>query len=150
MPSNILSGKDYLNTLNNTIDLVIGDWSKDGHEQSETITIKSNFNTIWIKRAYEQASAILGFCFINESATEYEKPFVPEYVYNKLITVFDKDIIDELIIYEDDEEYRIDSTDNYLALYLMIIELGEPDFKYKILGENNESIKIGGYGLFLL
>lgn len=144
-----LSGKDYLNALNNTIRFTVGDYSQDGHNQLKQYIIKTNLNSVWIKRAYDEASATLGFCFVNEVATEYEEPFVPEFVYDKLINVFDYDIIKELAPYDDyHKKYVIDDPDNYVELYLMIIGLGEPDFKYEHMKFEGDNINIGGYGIF--
>jgi hypothetical protein len=143
----LLSGKEYLNTLNNTLDLIMGDWSDDGHGETETVVIKSNLNHVWMSRAYDQASAILGFCFVNDVATEYEEPYISMEAITKLREILEEpELLDGVV---DNEAGCIGiSTEEYLDIYLKIIKLGEPDFKYEILGQENEVIKIGGYGLF--
>jgi hypothetical protein len=139
--------KEYLDSLSNTIDLVMGDWSDDGHGETEQVTIKSNFNKIWIDRAYESASDILGFCFINEVAKNYEEPYIDNELIIKLREVLEEPNLLDGVIDEHAECIGIDSYE-YLDIYLKIIKLGDPDFKYKIIGDNNEQINIGGYGLF--
>jgi hypothetical protein len=145
--SDLLSGKDYLNSMTNTIDLVIGDWSDDGHGETETVTIKSNFNSVWMGRAYEQASVILGFCFVTDVAYEYETPYISMELITKL-----REVLEEPNLLDGDIDPEAEcigiEVDEYLDIYLKIIKLGEPDFKYKVLGQENEVINIGGYGLF--
>ncbi|MBC8427485.1 MAG: hypothetical protein H8D97_01195 [Proteobacteria bacterium] len=147
MHSDILSSKDYFNSMRHIIKLVIGDCSrKDGHNMHENILIKSNLNKIWIDRAYEEASAILGFCFIEEVATEYEEPIAPKYVITKLRKAFNEP---NLLMSENDNDrqnYYI-NTEQYLDSFLKIIKLGHPEFKYKFIN-HDEYIMIGGYGLF--
>jgi hypothetical protein len=140
-----VSGKEYLKQLNHTIKIMIGDWNGDGHNIYETYLIRSNFNKIWMSRAYEAASDELGFCFINEVATEYQNPYAPGYVVAKLREVLEDDniLMDDNMI---DTDYRIYS-EQYLDIYLRILKFGDPDFRYEFV-EHDDQIDIGGYGLF--
>lgn len=126
------------------INLSCGDESGDGHDKSQTVTIEilSNHNINDLITAYELGSKKLGFDFTNEVCEEYEdSKILPEYL-DKLLSlgfVRDKDM---------DEDYGICelNTEEYLRIYLFIVELGNPDIKTKFYVI--PTIYIGGYGLF--
>ena len=142
-----LSGKDYLNTLSNNINLIIGDWSDDGHCQTEQVTIKSNFNKVWINRAYKNGCEKLGFDWCQKAATTFEDPYINEECVSILREVFE----DNTLLEDgyNNEEYLL-TPDSYLDIYLRIVKFGDSSFKYEIVSDTNEQINIGGYGLFQL
>ena len=58
--------------LSYEIELQMGDTSCDGHCLKEIKILKSNLSTKQIRKAYQDATNILGFDFINVVAVDYE------------------------------------------------------------------------------
>jgi hypothetical protein len=137
-----------MSELNHVVELVLGDWSGDGHKQSDKISIKSNLTDKEILKAYKAGSKKVGFDLINEVCSEYEdnrvsvekvKALAEAGITNKMLCV---DVNDE-----DDEDTTWSMwTDSYTELFLLIVKLGNKDFKYEYA--NSPSIDIGGYGLY--
>lgn len=127
----------------NTINLVLGDWSHDGHGKSETVTIETNLTVKQIANAYKKGSKKIGFDLTEEVASEYEDSSLPIDVVDSLNDA-GFDVEKEVGMYNDE----LDSldTDNFVKIYLFIVGVGAPSFKYKIV--HNVDINIGGYGLF--
>ena len=126
------------------VKLVIGDWSGDGHCQSATVIIDSNFSKLDIEKSYIKGSQIIGFDLIEDVCEEYEDSLIPHEVIVKCKIQGMKleDFFDEY-----DEEYNFrDWTDGFAKLYLFIVKLGDPDFRYT--ETKLETVNIGGYGLF--
>lgn len=126
-------------------ELVLGDWSGDGHNQSITILIESNLNRDEIYKAYEKTAEELDFDLIQEVAFEYE---------DNIVTTEQALIINSLGI-QLDGKYLIDleSTepidiwkDDFVNIFLAMVKRGNPSFEYKRI--EGETIEIGGYGLF--
>ena len=126
-------------TMHHIIDLVVGDWSGDGHCQTATISIRSNLSKQELLYAYEKGQKISG---IGEICEEYEDTAVSKEV---LETLFSLGVPDDLFVIEEDDVAYI-STDEYVFIYLFIAGLGTPHFKYEFV--ENDRINIGGYGLF--
>ena len=55
-----------------TINLIVGDWSGDGHTVTETVTISSNCSVDSIRLAYKEGSEILGFDLSETVCREFE------------------------------------------------------------------------------
>lgn len=142
------------------VSLILGDWSHDGHSQTDTVVLKSNLDKKDIQKAYAKGIKKLGFDFINEVCEEYEDSLLPKDKLDLLIkhglTVKDLGLKTS---YELDEFAEASTNENsnglslwinsYTDIYLFIIKLGNKDFEYKILeGDINPSIEIGGYGLY--
>ena len=72
-------------TLN--INLVIGDWSHDGHGMCETVPAKVNLSIEEIEEAYLKGSEILGFNLIEDFCRNYEDNKVPIDIAKKLIEI---------------------------------------------------------------
>lgn len=130
------------------ITLVVGDWSGDGHSQTDKTVIESNLNSQEIGLAYNKAAKLIGFDFIEQVASDYQDnrllkidaEKIQKYIkLDNLETPYDEDED------EDDGTYYIDQ-DTYISIYLNYVKLGNPDFEFKII--NIDEIEIGGYGLF--
>jgi hypothetical protein len=139
--------------LVNTISLVIGDWSGDGHDKRETIIILSNLNNKDINKAYKKGSEKLGFDFCNDVCRDYEDHEISKDKLDLLIAngLKIKDIAFDdydLKEFEKDGTLRL-WTEPFAEIYLFIVKLGNPDFEYTFLeGKSDPSIHIGGYGLY--
>ncbi len=125
-----------------TINLIVGDWSGDGHTITENVTISSNCSVDSIRLAYKEGCKILGFDFSETVCREFEDRFVPEEIVEKLAEHGIKVKLDEVI-----DKYELD-TKSYTSLYLQIAKLGNDGFNYYIV--SGQTINIGGYGLYEL
>lgn len=121
------------------INLIVGDWSGDGHEKTEVFIIESNLSPDEIKDAYAKGSKILGFNLIRKVCIEYEDNFIPfsiaKILNSHLNTEFNIDGQLSLVIPK-----------QWVDLYLKIVHLGNDSFKYGYIA--GVDINIGGYGLF--
>lgn len=139
----------------------IGDWSKDGHNQSESFVVESTVENEEVQQAFKTAALKIGV--ISEEmhprfmiADEYEDNGLSN-EHAKALTDAGVEIDD--LVYNDgtDEEpnYMFEDPQN-LAILLMRIAQTELQFEYKFISENipsfngywgglNMSI---GYGLF--
>ena len=128
------------------IDLVIGDWSGDGHEKTRQYTIHSNLNKDCLVVAYWKAVEITGINLIKDVCSEYEDHNLPEDIYLKLCGFG----VCELFREEDgsiDEDTLYMEPEFWVDLYCNFCKAGNPDFLFEF-STAPSSINIGGYGLF--
>jgi hypothetical protein len=137
-----------------TISLTLGDWSRDGHNQTDQIIIKSNRTTEQIKKAYKKGVKLVGFDFSEEVASEYEDNRIREEELEKLRTagytqeLDDEYTKDELGEFADLAGTAALSSDTFAEIYLWIAKRGDPSFEYEVAVDHTCNINIGGYGLF--
>ena len=129
------------------INLVMGDWSGDGHSKTETITILSNIDKKAVEKAYKAGTKKTNVNFSDDVASDYEDSTLPTEVVTKLAEHGFK--IED---YSEDEEptdrgYGI-WTDGYALAWLFIAGVGNPDFKFEVIEDDSPNINIGGYGFF--
>jgi len=128
--------------MDNIINLVIGDWSDDGHGKTHTVTVKSNLLKENIDRAYLEGVKKIGVD-ISEYCEDYEDTLVPMEALKKLETAgFDLYTLDG---YGEDEEFGIWYED-FAKIWMFIAKTGNPDLI--LVPADPNSINIGGYGLF--
>jgi hypothetical protein len=138
------------------VTLVVGDWSGDGHGQTDTIIIESNLDAKKIMSAYKKGSKKLGFDWINDVGAKYEDNLLP---IDKLKKLIEHGLNLEEIFYdwEVEEAQRLLKDDNskgvqlwshsYTTAFLFITKLGNKTFEYNFIVDDNR-LNIGGYGLF--
>lgn len=126
------------------INLHMGDSSNDGHEKSAIVTIRSNITKTNVEAAYAAGVKKTNVDWSNVVAVEYKDNIVPKNVIKKLAKhgFFADDELDH-----DDEGY-VAWIDTYANIWLFIAKLGNPNFKYEIVDDEDCRIDIGGYGLF--
>jgi hypothetical protein len=134
------------------IELVVGDWSFDGHEKTARFVIDSSLELTDLLKAYKKGCEKVGFDLSKSVADEYEDSIITEKQLNaikgdipfpKVITkwyAFEKKYNSKK------HEYCI-SLDVFAALWCHVAKRGNPDFSYRFI-ENKDVINIGGYGLF--
>lgn len=128
------------------IKLIIGDQSQDGHGRTSELIIDANISSYEIKQAYKKGCKIVGFNLIKKFCISLNDSGFPVECINDLIKLgFD---IKKLSSYmkEDEEDYL--NEDEFSIIYLFIVSLGYPEFRYTFL--ESEPISIGGYGLFYI
>lgn len=130
-----------------TINLVLGDWSNDGHGWTETVVICSNLDTKSLEKAYKAGAKKAGVDWKNCVAKDYKDNSITIENVDKL-AVHGFKIED---VSEDDEpedsKYSL-YTNGYTLGWLFVAKLGNPDFRYEIVENSCHNINIGGYGLF--
>lgn len=139
------------NELNNSINLVIGDWSHDGHEISETVTIKSNLTGPEINDAYEAGTKKVGFNLVEGVACDWQDNSITSQTIDSLKRfgfnpddVFGDYECSELESQGKTSIYR----DEFVTMYLFIAGLGNLSFQYEIQENHDNTLHIGGYGLY--
>lgn len=135
----------------NDIELVVGDWSKDGHNQSDNFMIKSNLNKKELEKAYKKGVKIIGFDLVKEACEQYEVTYLTNDQCTKLsnsgLSIIDNLENGDVYTPGTDSVVHIWMPDEWVRLYLYFCKVGNPSFEYEF-NENPQSIKIGGYGLY--
>ena len=136
--------------MHNSIRLVVGDWSGDGHEKTQDIWILSNRTEKQIQKAYKAGTKQVGFDLSETVCRNYEDCYISK---EKLKTLASLGMVlrshdgtpYEL---EQDEDRFVMEAETFADMYLFIASLGDPDLKYQYDYTPDNHINIGGYGLF--
>lgn len=117
--------------LNHVIEIEVGDWSKDGHNQSDTFLFKSNYSGDEIDQAFKCLKKVKQIDFKN-ICCDYEDNEVEDDVVTKLIElgVLSQDDVDTA---KDDYDgrYCVDSVLDLAALALDTLHAFEPAFEWE-------------------
>lgn len=125
-------------------DLVVGDHSCDGHEQTEIFKISCNLNHVELLKAYTAGVKVAGFS-IEKLCQPAKENTIKAGLLQRLIElgltewVAGEDMEDEIEIYPE----------NYAELWLFTAKLGNPALQYE-LAPREFRLPIGGYGVFYL
>lgn len=152
--------------LPHLVDLVLGDWSNDGHGLTETITVRCNLTPQQLEDAYNAGVEQLGLDVEDDVARDYEDPFLYFDQWEKLAAkgmtlerLFAHELKGEYASYlfddateflkepVDDEGFQIDEQ-AYVELWLFTASLGDPSLKWEVTEDDSPHVRIGGYGLF--
>jgi len=136
--------------LPHMINLVMGDWSGDGHSQTATVTIISNIDKKALEKAHKAGAKKTDVNFEDDVAADYEDNTISKDDVDKL-SKFGFKIED----YSEDEDPGDDDddpryclwTDGYALAWLFVAQIGNPDFKFEVIEDDSPNINIGGYGL---
>lgn len=152
--------------MQNTFNVVLGDWSHDGHGHTATIVIKTDAEMADIRQAYDAAVTYYEFDLIAYVADEYEDPLLRlEYVKKleekgvthltqglenpKRISIHDIDIRAWGDRDEEEGDVELDET-MFFHLWILFVQTGmhilSLPFEYQII--HGTDIHINGYGLF--
>ncbi len=131
-------------TLPYMINLVMGDQSGDGHGRTEHVTIISNLEKKDIEIAYKAGAKKTKVDLSKNIACDYEDNKISKEIIEKLIKFGFKGL--DYVVGSDDC-YSLWS-DTYSYLWLFLVSVGNPDFKYEVINDDSPDIDIGGYGLF--
>lgn len=133
-------------TYGKLVTLTIGDWANDGHGRTHRVNIRTNLSKPAIETAYKKGTQLLGFDFQEEVARGYEDNELPAEYYQRLVLaglpvedIFGPDSV------EDENRYL--DYDTYWLIWVFIVKLGDPSFRWKQVMQGSD-IKIRGYGLF--
>lgn len=135
-----------MSELKHVINLVVGDWSHDGHGKTQLVTIRSSLSGTEIEEAYKNGVKIIGFDLIECVAANYEDSGI-DAEYERKLRAAGVDLDSTVEKTYDRTEWSL-WTDSYAELYLFFVKTGNPDFKFEFLNHDESNINIGGYGLF--
>lgn len=129
--------------------LTVGDWSRDGHEQSDDIYILSSLDKDSLAGAYKKGVETIGFD-LEKELNEYEEGVISS---DKLRLLSKHGLLedwgfDEENLSEDWELYH--EIDTYAELWLRIAKVGDPQLEFEYVNDNIPTLHIGGYGIYLL
>lgn len=134
-----------MSDIKHDIQLVVGDWSCDGHKRYVTIAIRCSLDRDGLIDAYKKGARKLKFDLMMEVARAYEDSSIRRDTLQML-----KDAGYRYDGQEDDEEDEDANVSLYpewfADIWLFIARTGDPDMKAEILAETPR-ITIGGYGL---
>lgn len=150
----------------NKVKLNIGDWSKDGHSQSESIIFNTNKSVEEIQQAYKASCKLTGLSFNhNEDYTELNLNWQhPEYDDRKIATEYESSEISKLAeeillkhgidvwegydmnVYNKKEDLApIDGVDHFVELWIKFVKLSLPDLILERIEEKEIIPSINGY-----
>lgn len=117
--------------LNHVIELEVGDWSKDGHNQSDTFLFKSNYSGEEIDKGFERLKKEKQIDF-KKVCHDYEDSEINDDVLVKLIKlgVLTQEEVDEAEE-EYDGRYCVESALDLAALALDTLHAFEPAFEWE-------------------
>lgn len=130
----------------NGVELIVGDWSMDGHEKVDRFLICSSLDKASLNEAFATASKKIGFNFSYEVADDYEDNLFPKEYIDLLrergieFTLSDEDSAN------DDGSVALQPKD-FVNVWLAIAAFGNPSLKYNLIQPSTQ-IGIGGYGLY--
>lgn len=136
--------------LNHTIEIEVGDYSKDGHHLSDIVYIKSNYSGKEIDEAFERLNKKTGIDF-QHICDEYEDTEVKEEDLEKFIKhgFLTQEEIDE---YKEDDEYHIYDARDLALFALDTLHKFEPVFEYEQYipkAEQCHALMGIGYGCYI-
>lgn len=139
------------------VNLVVGDWSNDGHGISETITVNCNIDKDAIMAAYKAGSEKTGVDLVDGVCIDYEDNAIRKRDWDKLaahgITLeqvlgeFKGSIKDAKKALARDEGFALYGK-AFAMIYMLMAKLGDPTLEYEVSEDDSPNINIGGYGLF--
>lgn len=126
----------------NRISLLMGDASKDGHEETEALVIDTNRTRKELEKAYKKGARKLGHDFELKVANEYGKRRLAKPIFDELKRL-------GWPVPEGFGKTRELDTDTYADIWIFLAKLGDPKLEvYVQTPDPVEEIYIGGYALF--
>lgn len=132
--------------MSHTIQLCFGDWSGDGHNQHDRVSVGCSHDLKHVIAAYEKAVKKLGVNPIENLCSEHEDHTIPQ----NFVDAFKANGIDSSVYFEEIEGDggipKMWNLNDWPELIMAVVKLGDPD----IVFHKVDSVvwDIGGYGLF--
>ena len=136
--------------MKHRITMIIGDWSGDGHRETETEVWLANKDLAAVEEAYEKGSKILGVDIIKTVCVDYEDSSIETELFWKIANLC-PDFGEEWDLEgeppsEENAERPVDSHE-WPYLVMAVAKIGDPDLE--VAEAPHESTwKVGGYGLY--
>ena len=126
----------------NRISLLMGDESRDGHGETESLVLDTNRTRKELEKAYKKGARKLGFDFELKAANEYGTRRLAKPVFEALKKL-------GWPVPEGFEKTRELDTDIYADIWIFLAKLGDPKLEvYVQTPDSVEELYIGGYALF--
>ena len=132
----------------NTIKIVVGDWSDDGHGKTDSFVYQSSATEEEMKEAYNKTCKVLGFDPCKTYFRGYEESSMPNTDYEKIVKLLGSEFGDEAFCEDGEPEAREFSSNELAALWIEMVKYSLPDIEIKEMEDDISQINIGGYGLF--
>lgn len=120
-----------MSELNHVIELEVGDWSKDGHNQSDVFLFKSNYSGEEIDKGFERLKKEKQIDF-KKVCHDYEDSEIKDDVLVKLVNM---GVLTQEEVDEAEEEYDgcycVESALDLAALALDTLHAFEPSFEWE-------------------
>lgn len=133
------------------VELEMGDWSGDGHSQTQSLHIRTNLTAKQIETAFKKGAKKVGLD-ITKCCKDYEDGNLTKEQLEVLKKAgwdpencWNYNYAKENDQLDDEESFGI-STDEFADIYIFTVQQGNPLFQHEEL--EAERIDIGGYGLF--
>lgn len=135
------------------IQLVVGDWSDDGHGKTSTVVVEADCGKKHLEAAFKRGVEKLGVD-VTDACEDYDDDEMPRTVYNTIKAV-DPDLVTDSwskLCFDDEEDHFEEDVvymapDMYAVLWMLTAKAGDPDLKWSIVADVPK-INIGGYGFF--
>jgi hypothetical protein len=135
------------------IELVVGDWSKDGHNQMDkyVVQVLGVDSAEELESAYNIGCKKVGLGTLQQYCRGYEENDFPV----EFIRIIDKlavgfGFVDAIEFYESASVIEGELTsldpDSYVLCYLVLARFGNPDIRFDI--QRGSFLHIGGHGLY--
>lgn len=138
--------------MKNTVKLVLGDWSHDGHGMSEVKSINCTHTLKELEKAYKLGTSKIGFDFSKYVAIDYRANILDANLVKRLRDHGLKMEFEfgekELFGQEKEFGFVFLGKDDFCRIYLFICQLGNPKIEYIEVESDEDELYIGGYGLF--
>jgi len=127
------------------INLILGDWSDDGHGKTCTKTVRCNLTLEELQKAYEKGSEIVGFSLCDEVATEYQNSdFDAEYA--AMLEKHGCNLLSKCESFKG--VYHLDR-DLFVRIFMFVCGVGaDSKLEWEFVTTRKLDFHIGGYGLF--
>lgn len=119
------------------IQLVIGDWSHDGHCHTRNEFISSNLSKTELVQAVKHSSVLTSVDFSNICSDYTNDSFDEEDFYKLLKFGLNPDLFPEMQVH----------ASTFVDLWIWFVKLSRPDAVIELI-DKFPTINIGGYGLF--
>jgi hypothetical protein len=141
--------------MSDTLNLVVGDWSRDGHNQTDSILVSTALTAQDVQDAWRtlerDLKAKYNFTLYDNVCSEYEESQLNEMQVIAFLNMgIDLDSIAENYSENpsDPPDYHLGS-DSYAELVIELLNKTNPALELKsVPHQYNKEINIGGYGLF--
>lgn len=137
----------------NRIQLVVGDWSHDGHNMTCDVFVECSLSRSELEDAFNKGVKKLGVN-LTKYCEAYEDSSIPKDVYLKIAAVDpsltrSKDGDTGTLKREDDVDFNYTDDQEYATLWMLTAKAGRPTMEWTLADIPYEQrICIGGYGLF--
>ncbi len=141
------------------IELVVGDWSGDGHEKTSDIKVSCNYSAKEVEDFHKKGCEITGVNF-SKWCCDYEDFEVSKEQIEKVLKYTELTIEQIYSQYKEDFDCYVDDVESwkyvnmtlevFAHFYMLIAKIAKPELDFSIVSsrDNKEKINIGGYGLF--